>query len=264
MVLGVAQQPDGKIVAVVSTLTNFDGITVVRFNRNGTIDRGFGRRGVVQPDPIGGTEDSPTTVAIDPQGRIVVGGTALSLQISAQGNGFLFVRLLANGAIDPTFGNNGSVLTDFGGFANLKTFRFLGDGAIVAVGTTPSGFAIAHYTIDGRLDPRFGVGGEVTSAFEGIHAPNSPMLIAANGATYVADSAGILARYAPVGALDPAFGTGGLATLPGAALRARLGRQRRRPGRQFRQQRPDPSPRAWGLIQGSRSTIPFGADSILY
>ena len=77
----------------------------------------------------------------------------------------------APGDLDPTFGVGGKVTTDFGGLDLAFDLVLQPDGKLVAAGMfedqTFSRFALARYLPDGRLDPSFGVGGRVTSDFEG-------------------------------------------------------------------------------------------------
>ena len=204
----LAPQPDGKIVVAVTSQTN-PGFTVLRYTRSGSLDRSFGTRGVADLKAVGGSNDVAAALIVEPDGRILIGGTAYPDGISA-GIGFVIARLNPQGSLDATFGTAGSVVTHDNSFVSLDTMRLLNDGTLVAAGTTPSGFAIAHYAPNGQLDGRFGVGGEVTSAFHGTQPPLGAMLIAPDGSTFVTDNNGI-ARYTPAGALDVALNASSLA-----------------------------------------------------
>src|SRR5690349_9482830 len=91
----VVVQPDGRIVAVGTT---FAGITrgtdfdVLRFNADGTVDTSFGAGGAVSTDF--GALDQAASVALQADGRIVVGGLS--------GNGFALARYTAAGTLDTT------------------------------------------------------------------------------------------------------------------------------------------------------------------
>jgi uncharacterized delta-60 repeat protein len=88
------------------------------------------------------------------------------------------------------------------------------DGKIVAAGFSGvdvDEFALARYTVHGRLDPTFGAGGRVLTSFGGEVA--SAVAIQADGKIVAAGWGErdylALARYTPEGRLDPSFGTGG-------------------------------------------------------
>jgi uncharacterized delta-60 repeat protein len=147
----VAIQPDGRIVAVGSTGTDF---AVLRYHRNGTADTSFGGNGlVVTPFGSSASDDAARAVAIQTDGRIVVAGSVGSTTNRRVG----VVRYLANGTRDTTFGDNGRVTMDFGpdggGAAGMA---IQADGKIVLVGSTGSDFAIARLNVDGTLDTSFG------------------------------------------------------------------------------------------------------------
>src|SRR5262249_34519474 len=74
----VALQPDGKIVTVGlryngGSSTFFD-FAVSRFNADGSADMSFGGSGKVYTD-VSGQSDKPRAVLIQPDGKILVGGT---------------------------------------------------------------------------------------------------------------------------------------------------------------------------------------------
>lgn len=213
----MAEQADGKTVVAVTTTTN-SGFTLLRYNRDGSRDRSFGTRGVAALKPVGGSNDLPSALLIQPDGKILVGGTAY-LPSGSVGGGFVLARLDDRGSLDPSFGDAGRVVSNFGAGTMLNAMRLLSGGILVVAGTTQSGFVVAHYISNGRLDAHFGVGGEAASAFKVGENASGQVLIAPDGSIYVGDTNpnpinGVLARYSPTGVLDPAFGAGGLATLP--------------------------------------------------
>src|SRR5439155_17394134 len=81
---------------------------------------------------------------------------------------FAMVRLLPNGALDPTFGTGGKVITDFTTLVpaissddEIDGLALQPDGKIIATGfSTFNGFAIARYNSNGTIDKSFnGTGG---------------------------------------------------------------------------------------------------------
>src|SRR5262249_33815551 len=106
---GVAIQPDGKIVVVgLSDGSDLD-FAVARYNPDGTLDITFGNEGAVTTD-FGGNRDVASAVVIQPDGKILVAGTATT----GLNLGFALARYNPNGSVDTTFGVGGKATTDFG------------------------------------------------------------------------------------------------------------------------------------------------------
>jgi len=126
------------------------------------------------------------------------------------------------GQLDPGFGRDGKVTTDFAGHAGANA-AVVQDGRLVAAGFGLAGssvdFALARYRRDGTLDRTFGTGGKVTTDFAGSGEQVTALVVQADGKLVAAgftatDSGGdfALARYRRDGTLDPSFGTGGKVT----------------------------------------------------
>ena len=159
----VAVQPDGNIVTVGYSMTagNFD-FTLVRYDASGNLDPTFGTGGTVVTD-VGG-DDLAQGVALQPDGRIVVGGFSSSSPTSTADDRFALARYEADGTLDPTFGSAGTVVTGFPG--RIAALALLPGGKILAAGeASPAGFGLARYSSDGSPDATFGMGGTVTSRF---------------------------------------------------------------------------------------------------
>ncbi len=169
----VAIQPDGKIVAAGSTLTIPDSFTMfalARYNTDGSLDSTFGSSGKVTTQVVSGNgeDDEIFALAIQPDGRILAGGRANFAQ------DFGLARYQSNGTLDPAFGTNGMVTTDFSGAIDRAFGMVLQtDGKIVLAGaanlTTGStgDFGLARYNTNGSLDSTFGAGGKVITDFGG-------------------------------------------------------------------------------------------------
>jgi uncharacterized delta-60 repeat protein len=70
----VVLQGDGKIVMVGQTLVGgFNDFALARYNSNGTLDASFGTSGKATTD-FAGSDDQPFSVAVQPDGNIVVAG----------------------------------------------------------------------------------------------------------------------------------------------------------------------------------------------
>jgi len=137
--------------------------------------------------------------------------------------------LAVDGDLDPAFGTDGKVLTDFDHSTDIaNAVAVQADGKLVVVGTTyqdndfsDEDFAVARYNPDGTLDKTFGVGGKVQTDFPGLAAVASSVVVQPDGKIVVAGGAFPLftfagdfkvARYNSNGSLDTSFGDGGIVT----------------------------------------------------
>jgi uncharacterized delta-60 repeat protein len=222
----LAVQPDGKIVAAGYTEIGacvFNGLDVpcfdfalARYNSNGTLDASFGTGGRVTTD-FAGPNDQASSVAIQPDGRIVVAG-AVGAYVN-RGFDFGLARYNSNGTLDASFGTGGKATTDFAGFDDLpSSIALQGDGKIVVVGQTSfsanDDFALARYNSNGTLDSSFGTSGKVTTDFAGPTDQPTSVALQPDGKIVVAGYAFIsgsydfaLARYVGSGALAPDIDT---------------------------------------------------------
>lgn len=221
----VVAQPDDKLVVVGSDSLEF---RAVRYDADGTLDGGFGVGGVVSVD-VGGTGPQTKAVALQADGKIVLGGYAT---FGGGGRDAVLVRLNTDGTVDTGFGTAGIVQT--GDVSDERVFSVVvqPDDKIVAAGAARDagpGFDylwLARFDPTGALDPTFGTGGIVeTSAGNGVGQlllqPDGKLVVGASEAVPLNDL--LLVRYLPDGALDPGFGAGGIVALnlPGVTAWAR-------------------------------------------
>ena len=105
----LAEQPDGKIVAVGdSSPASAGGFDVARYNPDGSLDTTFGSGGTLTTN-FTGERANALAVAVDPTGKIVVGG---SLTVNGQsGTYFALAEYLADGTLNPAFGTAGLATT---------------------------------------------------------------------------------------------------------------------------------------------------------
>jgi len=179
-------QPDGKIVAVGSANdpATFYDFAAVRYFSNGTIDTTFGVAGKVRPDFGDQNFDRARSAALQPDGRIVAAGFAISQNGGVQN--FAVARYTSNGILDTTFSGDGKTQIDFGNCCQSATKLLLqSDGKIIAVGGSngESGeddFLLARLSPRGSLDNTFGVGGQVRTSFGDLNG-------GANGAALQSD-----------------------------------------------------------------------------
>ena len=127
---GVAIQPDGKILWVGSQSNpGFPGggtfeFAVARFNADGSLDTSFGAGGRASTEffapPLQGAQEFAAAVLVQPDGKILVAGSARQGQnkfAPAQG---ALARFNANGSLDTSFGAGGKILSSsLGGITAL-------------------------------------------------------------------------------------------------------------------------------------------------
>jgi uncharacterized delta-60 repeat protein len=138
-------QPDGKVI-VVGTFTVVNGAAyknIVRLNENGSVDSSF--------NPGSGANSSIYAVALQPDGKILIGGLFTSFNGVAANR---IARLNQNGSLDPSF-NPGTA-------ANSTVLKIVvqPDGKILAGGrfTSFNGAArrgIVRLNSDGTIDNSF-------------------------------------------------------------------------------------------------------------
>ena len=155
VVQGLARQPDGKLIAVGSSNVTGSGsdFAVVRLSTLGELDdSGPGAFSVdgklTTPIAPGVGTDSAQAVALQPDGKIVVAGSASDpTPGSTFPDGWALVRYTATGALDASFDFDGITLAPATGRAVGVTAV---DGKLVAAGTTfvpgtSSEFTAARY-----------------------------------------------------------------------------------------------------------------------
>ncbi|HYY43019.1 MAG TPA: hypothetical protein VE775_09825, partial [Pyrinomonadaceae bacterium] len=224
----VVIQADGKIVAVGQTSRSVaadDNFALARYNSDGSLDTSFDGDGKVITDF--GLVDSGRAAVIQPDGKIVVVGTAGTL---AGGSFFAVARYNTNGALDTSFDTDGKVLTDSsGGRFNLGALAVAlqTDGKIVAAGddnaSSQRDFGVMRYNTNGSLDTSFGTGGIVTTDFPLNDDSITALLTQSDGKLVAVGRNDLririintqnpnfqLARYNTDGSLDTTFGTGGI------------------------------------------------------
>ena len=148
---------------VAGSLTHSSGPTVTfgmaRIRPNGSLDSSFGFGGIVS-EVVGTRLSEATSIALQPDGKIVVAGIA-----TAPFNLVAVTRLNPDGAPDLTFGHGGRRSFAFvpGQSANTVVALLQPDGKILiggGAGTLRSPAAcIARLESDGTFDPAFGRGG---------------------------------------------------------------------------------------------------------
>jgi uncharacterized delta-60 repeat protein len=220
----VVIQTDGKIVVAGGAFPLFTflgDIKIVRYNPNGSLDTSFGVGGIVTTTFPEGSY--AFDVALQPDGKIVAAGTVFVNFIPGEQSDtdFALARYNSDGSLDTTFGNGGTVTTDFfGNEDDAFSVLIQTDGKIVAVGSANNpasyyDFAAVRYLSNGTMDTTFGVAGKVSTDFgvAGFDRAHSAALqadgkIVAAGFA-ISQNGGVqnfaVARYTANGVLDTTF-----------------------------------------------------------
>jgi uncharacterized delta-60 repeat protein len=229
---GIAFAPDGKLLTAHTyrnPSTGAEDFVLIRYSADGIADTTFGPSGSgrVQLDVLG-SADRVAAVAVQPDGKIVVGGTGAQ----NPNERVILVRYNADGSLDTTFGTGGKVTAPLpvGNYSRLSDLVILPDGKIlIAGGVYFSGagfdFLAARYNPDGTLDATFGTGGVATvpagtgSDFANGMAvqPDGKIVLVGVANGWGTASSWAVARLLPNGSLDTGFGTNGvvLTNIPG-------------------------------------------------
>jgi uncharacterized delta-60 repeat protein len=227
---GLATQDDGRIVFagahyqthLISTNPGYHyDVRTVRLMPNGALDKSFGDRIPRSSDRAGsvendfGGQDSPNAVAIQSDGKIVVGGQRF-------GDGrydFILARYKTNGTTDGTFDGDGKLSTrvTLKG-TQLTDISIQSDGKIVAVGETRgeanSQIALVRFNTDGKVDATFGAQGVVfTNLSDGDESAKSVFALPTGKIVVVGTEPGapVAVQYLSNGDRDASFGNNGVA-----------------------------------------------------
>jgi len=220
----VAVQTDGKIVVAGTTTSGgTTQIAVARYKADGSLDTTFNADGKVYV--LIGTVDDATAIAIDDEGKIVLGGTTYN----GSNKDFMIVRLESDGDLDTTFSADGKLGIAIGTGDDVgRGVALQSDGKIIVAGSAKSGtendFGITRVTTAGVLDTTFGTSGKATVNFlaspsnsednaYGVQVLSGGNIVVGGTSNNGTNDLLALARLTSAGAMDSTFGSNGIATL---------------------------------------------------
>ncbi len=214
---------DGRILVTgiareVGSPTTF---ATIRLLSSGSIDTAFGTNGVVITS-IPGRDAYASSIAVQSDGKVLVGGHSEDAFNPEGTADFEVVRYSADGMLDTSFGTGGRATVDVAGTRDEPGVIAIGTtGAILVAGGSSAtlddpihvNLAVARLTTGGVLDATFGTGGRFATNFGGrqraysvaIDSSGRPVLGGMNG---TAADFGVY-RLTGAGALDTSFGDGG-------------------------------------------------------
>jgi uncharacterized delta-60 repeat protein len=167
--------PDGRILAAGSGQTDFVRPWLARFAENGSLDKSFGRRGLVLPR-VGGAWYEVLGTA---DGRVLVAGE--------QELNLVVARYTSAGRIDRTYGSGGTALFSLGPWPDpipaAWGMAVLSDGDLLVAGaatrTSYSEGLIVRLDPQGTLDQAFGTGGIIRYSEDPQYSSSSFSAVAA-------------------------------------------------------------------------------------
>ena len=232
----VALQDDGKIVAVGTSYDYFDTpvlsdhyLIAARFNSDGSLDATY-------MDGDGPDAEAPGTqpyndflytndVLVHSSGRIWI---ISSVKNTNDKNSIMLTGLNSNFEIDPTFGDNGRVIHNYGDPDTPGVTGYVmaeqPDGKVVIGGNRGSYGYFARFNSDGSLDTTYATGGEgILFTVQGTGVRNNfsgGVFVDANDNAYFSGSSDVSAdsvdtevivvRFDHSGNLDTTFGVDGV------------------------------------------------------
>ena len=198
-VYSVAVQGDGKIL-IGGDFTSYNGTSrnrIARLNADGTLDADF--------NPGTGTNSSVNSVAVQADGKILIGGRFTSYNGTGRGG---IARLNADGSPDTGF-NSGA-----GTNSSVNSVAVQADGKILIGGTFTSyngtdRAGIARLNANGSLDTDFNPGSGANSSVESVAVQADGNILIGGGFTfYNGTGRNRIARLKTDGTLDTDFDPG--------------------------------------------------------
>ncbi len=219
---GFTQLSDGKILVCTDWGNNY---CVQKFTATGAIDSTFGVNGKTLAKPSNSNDNTPRCMAVQADGKIVVGGGFTGSSITHGDVGL--IRFNTNGSVDSTFGTNGVVTLDIDSVNNIVIeLAIQPDGKIIAggyfqgiyTGVLGTDFALLRFNSNGTRDMAFGTNGKTTynlisDSVTLTRGTFTDMLLQPDGKIIAGgqnESDFMLLRYNSNGTFDNTFGNGGL------------------------------------------------------
>lgn len=229
--VNTAALADGKILLVgrsVITTGNRD-ISLVRVNADGTLDTSFGTGGkVVIPDST--KDDIALSVAVQADGKVLVGGVVYSNVNNVVNEDAIILRLNTDGSLDTTWGTGGKVMNLATPIGELTVaIEVQSDGKVVTLSDSEAGLVVQRFNSNGTPDGLFGVNGKVTLPGRG-HGENGASLMLTGGKILVVGTSNLantasqfMARLNSDGSFDTSFNPTGGNSLGGSSTGNGLG-----------------------------------------
>jgi uncharacterized delta-60 repeat protein len=214
----VVVQPDQKVL--IAGLFGFvNGVprkNIARLTVTGAVDPTF--------DPGAGPDDTVIDIALQPDGRVVLGGWFLNVGGEPR---LFFARLNPNGTLDPSLDPGDSFTDPFGGYPTIQSVNVQRDGRILVGGffdtyQGASQFSLVRLMPNGARDASFDIGAGFGEAYDpsfpgfvtGVTLqPDGKVLVTGNYGQFDGIRATGVVRLNANGSLDTSFQLTGTALL---------------------------------------------------
>jgi uncharacterized delta-60 repeat protein len=224
----IALMGDGRIVVAFGCFNTIQpgiyGFCVARLTANGATDPTFNGGSVVQI-AIASRDSLPKSVALYPDGTVLVSGECNNGTAMTPAPQFCIARLASWGALDTSYASSGIGRYNFESSSYARKVYLLPDQRVMLAGTcyatgaatTPRACA-ARLTTAGTLDTSFGFGSYAGTGYQlltGLNALVDDIRMQDDGGLLFAHrqcgAQFCLQRMLPNGQGDPAFGSSGVA-----------------------------------------------------
>ncbi|MFM2059177.1 MAG: hypothetical protein RLY71_3562, partial [Pseudomonadota bacterium] len=179
----ITLQPDGKILlGGYSWNGSSDDFSLIRLHADGTLDSSFASGGRLLL-PIGSRDDHASSITVQPDGKIVLGGDSFN----GINHDVSLIRLNADGTLDTGFASGGKLLQTFGSRDDLgRSIALQTDGKILLGGTSADAsglgdFSLLRLNADGTLDTSFASGGKLLQPVGSSHDAASSITLQPDG-----------------------------------------------------------------------------------
>ena len=187
--------------------TNF----IIAYFEEGSIDTSFGNNGILWTD---GTDEGFRGIRILPNETMLL--------TSYIGDQFTIKRLLPNGLIDTSFGDNGQMQPLSGdGYGRGMILDSENNMLVLGVDTSFTNIIIRKFNIDGVLDTGFGIDGSISYSLGSVSELGTSAFTLKDNSLYIGIRYNVngifsshILKFFESGELDTAFGDNGMATIP--------------------------------------------------
>lgn len=212
--VGLIPRPSGGFFASANLSSGRGQIgAVVAYWEDGTLDKSFGNQGESLV-PLGSGYEFQSSVAVQPDGKVIVAGYIRDPSIQATSK-LALSRLNSNGTIDATFGTKGVVLLSQQYHSGAEKIAVRPNGQIVVLGSTFNTLYLIQLNSDGTVDTSFAKNGQYSITF-GESVQGSHLILLDDGSSLFSASVKVdgkheaqIYRIGPMGNLDQSFGVNG-------------------------------------------------------
>lgn len=210
---------DGSLLIGLNLESPTTDFALLRLDASGNLDAGFGSGGLATYDVIAGENEDLHKMEILPDGKILMIGA--SGPWSSQE--VVFLRLLADGSVDPSYGNSGVSRLDLGDEFDMTAARRLEDGKWLIGGQAYDPSNDIYYAVlarmdeTGNLDSDFGASGlrlfefgeDSSALISGLDVQENGKIVVGLAVELPEQENFLVARLQADGRLDTAFGDSG-------------------------------------------------------